>query len=168
MSRFSFLIAYSKFQTEPFRVSGYLEADEIRLGSRVGGRMNEVLVEEGDSVAAGQELVRLDPFDLQAREQEAEATLAARTAELARLEAGYRPEEIAQARARSEQLQAHLDLLMAGAREQEIEAADGRLKVAEAGLKLATENFTRINSLVSTRATSREDSGPRHTAIGGG
>ena len=89
--------------------------------------------------------------------RKARATLAARTAEFARLQAGFRPEEIAQAKARCEQLQARLDLLEAGARKQEIEAAEGRLKVAAAELKLAKENFARISSLVSTRATTRED-----------
>ena len=153
----SFLIGYSKFQTEPFRVSGYLEADEIRLGSRVGGRVQEVFVEEGDNVTADQELVRLEPFDLLEREHEARATLAARAADWERLKAGFREEEIAQAKARYEQLRARLDLLQAGAREQEIEAAEGRLQVAEAERKLAKENFRRINNLVSSRATSRED-----------
>lgn len=44
------LVYYSKWSAEPAHVSGVIEADEIRLGSRVGGRVARVLVEEGESV----------------------------------------------------------------------------------------------------------------------
>ncbi|MEZ6044041.1 MAG: hypothetical protein R3C11_00350 [Planctomycetaceae bacterium] len=32
-------LVYSQQQTQPLKVSGYIEADEIRVGSRVGGRV---------------------------------------------------------------------------------------------------------------------------------
>ncbi len=115
------LIAYSQFRPQPNHVSGFIEADEIRVGSRVGGRVQAVLVEEGQGVASGQVLVELEPFDLLERENEARNTLASLDAEYRRLAAGLRPEEIAQTKARYDQLQARLDLLDAGPREQEIE-----------------------------------------------
>lgn len=151
------LIAFSEFRKEPNRVSGYVEADEIRLGSRVGGRVRHVYVEEGERVALGQVLVSLEPFDLLAREKEAAESLAAREAEHRRLTAGRRPEEIAQAKARFDQLQAKLDLLEAGPREQEIEAARSRLTIAEAELRFARRNYDRQTELFQRNAISREE-----------
>ncbi|QDU76382.1 Multidrug export protein EmrA [Bremerella volcania] len=151
------LVAYSKLVPEPNMVSGFLEADEIRIGSRVGGRVKSVLVEEGDPVAKGQLLIELEPFDLLQREQEAVELLAQREADYQRLKAGFRVEEIAQAEARSLQAQAHLDKLKAGPREQEIQAARGRVEVADAALVLAKQNFARRNELFEKNTISREE-----------
>ena len=63
------------------QTSGFIEADEIRLGSRVGGRVARVQVEEGQEVSEGQVLIDLEPYDLLARQHEAQATLAAKEAE---------------------------------------------------------------------------------------
>lgn len=151
------LIAYSQMRPVSQHVSGFIEADEIRLGSRVGGRVQEVLVEEGQNVKAGELLVKLEPFDLTEQLKEADATLAARNAELQRLEAGYRPEEVGQAKARYDQLQAHLEKLIAGARKQEIDATRARLQVADAEFRFASENFNRIQGLVNSNAFTQED-----------
>ena len=62
------LVVYSKWHPEPARASGFIEADEIRLGSRVGGRVSRVHVQEGEEVEAGMVLVELEPFDLLERE----------------------------------------------------------------------------------------------------
>ena len=75
------------------KISGFIEADEIRLGSRVGGRVARVHVEEGQAVRQGDVLVELEPFDLLELEQEAEAQVAAKQAEYDRLQAGFRAEE---------------------------------------------------------------------------
>lgn len=150
------LIAYSRLQPRPDYVSGYIEADEIRVGSRVGGRVHAVLVEEGERVTRGQTLVELEPFDLLERENEAVQLLAARDAEYRKLAAGLRPEEVAQAKARYEQVKARLDLLEEGPRAQEIEAARGRLLVAEAALSLAKQNYARSEGLFQRKAISRE------------
>jgi multidrug resistance efflux pump len=151
------LIAYSKFVPQDDRVSGFIEADEIRLGSRVGGRVLAVHVEEGQRVKRGDKLIELEPFDLLAEKQRAEATLAARVADLERITAGLRPEEVAQAEARYHQLQATLDAHVAGPRQQEIDAAAARLRMAEAQQRLARENYRRVNELVATSATTQEN-----------
>jgi multidrug resistance efflux pump len=62
------------------------------LAFRTGGRVAEVLVKEGDLVKAGQPLVKLQDAELK-------AALAAAQADLKRLQAGSRPEEIAAAQA---------------------------------------------------------------------
>jgi multidrug resistance efflux pump len=150
------LVAYSQRRPPLKKISGFIEADEIRLGSRVGGRVAGVLVEEGQHVRRGDVLVKLEPFDLLELEQEAEARLAAQQAELDRMQAGFRAEEKAQAAARMKQLQAKLELLEHGPRLQEIEAAKARLLVAESTLELAQQNFTRVEGLFQKNAAPRE------------
>lgn len=137
---------YSKLRKEPLRVSGYLEADEIRLGSRVGGRVVKVAVEEGDSVKAGATLVELDPFDLMELRAQAAAQLAAKQADLEKAQAGYRSEEIEQALARQQELSAKLKELIAGPRKETIEAARARLAATRADLVYAQSNAQKIKA----------------------
>lgn len=151
------LIAYSQYRTQPNRVSGFIEADEIRVGSRVGGRVLAVHVEEGQRVRRDQVLVELEPYDLLEREKEAAESLAALDADYRKLAAGFRPEEVAQAKARHDQLQAELDKLVAGPRPQEIDAAAGRLTSAEAELKLAQQLHKRRVELFDQGAVTREE-----------
>lgn len=148
---------YSQWREEPPKVSGFIEADEIRIGSRVGGRVARVAVEEGQAVSADEVLVELDPFDLLERRAEAAALLEARKADLARLEAGYRAEEIAQARARRDQWAARVEKLVAGPRRQEIAAAHAWLEAAEAQLQLAQSLYARAEAVFSRSAATRED-----------
>ena len=83
--------------------AGYLEVippGPVVVSALVAGRVSEVLVSPGASVAAGQVLARLDASALQQ-----ESAILARQVELAqtrlkRLEAGSRTEEIVQAQAR--------------------------------------------------------------------
>jgi multidrug resistance efflux pump len=151
------LILYSQMRPQVKHVSGYIEADEIRLGSRVGGRVSQVHIEEGQRVEAGQLLVELEPYDLIQLQEEARATLAAREADLQRMEAGLRKEEIAQAEARYHQLQARLDKLKAGPRQQEIDAARARVRGAESEQRLAEANYRRAQRLAGTNAVTQEE-----------
>jgi len=150
------LLVASRFQREPLKVSGFIEADEIRLGSRVGGRVAKVFVEEGDLVEAGTTLVQLEPFDLLQREAEARANLAARTAEHEKLTAGFRPEEVAQAQQRVEQLKANYKRLVEGPRRQEIDAAKAQLQAAEAQSARAESEYQRTQRLFEQKAASSE------------
>ncbi|MCA9214099.1 MAG: HlyD family efflux transporter periplasmic adaptor subunit, partial [Planctomycetales bacterium] len=151
------LVAYSKWKPDPPRVSGFIEADEIRLGSRVGGRVSDVKVQEGQDVSAGTVLVELEPFDVLERETEVELSLAGREADYQRFVTGFRDEEKAQAKAKVDQLQARLDLLRAGPRKQEIEAARGRLTLADAEKRLADRNLQRVSKLRNSNATSQQE-----------
>lgn len=136
-------LVYSQRSTGPLIVSGFIEADEMRLGSRVGGRVAEVLVEEGADVTPGQLLVRLEPYDLLRRLEETQANLAARRAELAKLESGFRPEEVAQAAARVERLKQKLKALEDGPRPEEIEAARASQRLAVAQYERARQTHER-------------------------
>lgn len=151
------LLIFSQSRQEPSKVSGFIEADEIRVGSRVGGRVQKVDVEEGDSVDAGKLLVELEPFNLKEKQAEAKAQLAAREAELEKLQAGFRDEEIAQAAARVEQTAARRDMLFKGPREQEIEAGKARKDLAQAQLDRAKKNFDRIEELFGKGAVTKDE-----------
>lgn len=152
-------LAYSQRARGPIKVSGFIEADEIRLGSRVGGRVVRVGVEEGERVAAGQLLIELEEFDLGFKLEEAEAQLAQRQAELDRLRVGFRAEEVAQAEARVERLGQKLKALEDGPRLEEKEAARNRLRLAEAQLERAQRSHDRIADLFirETKAVTRDD-----------
>lgn len=92
--------AYRFLQREPsVTASGTLEARNITVGSKVGGRVTQVLVAEGDSVTKDQLLVTFDDAELHAALLQARGRYAQAQATLAKMQRGSRPEEIAQARA---------------------------------------------------------------------
>lgn len=79
--------------------SGTLEARNVSVGSKVGGRITQVLVAEGDHVKKGQLLVAFDDAELNAALLQARGTYGQSKANYAKMTRGSRPEEIAQARA---------------------------------------------------------------------
>jgi len=85
----------------PLTASGTLEARNINVGSKVGGRITKVFANEGDRVEANQLLVTFDDAELTARLLQAQGKLQQAQANLAKMEHGSRPEEISQAQATS-------------------------------------------------------------------
>jgi HlyD family secretion protein len=74
---------------------GYVEADYIYAAPVSGGRITEIAVKRGDSVKAGDKLFALDAVDETARLAQAKAALDQAKANLADLQTGERPEELA-------------------------------------------------------------------------
>lgn len=148
------LLVYSQMRVEPLKVSGYVEADEIRLGSRVGGRVKTVHCHEGQAVTAGTLLLELEEFDLLARRAESAAQVAASEAELARLKNGFRAEEIAQAQARVDRLAAKHKVLVDGPRIEEINAARARRDLAIAQVERAKLTYDRLKELFAQESGS--------------
>ncbi len=130
--------------------SGSIEAHEIRVGSKLGGRVAEVLVREGDHVKPGQVLVRFETGDLLARWQQAKAAVKQAEANLKKLQRGFRPEEIAQAKAATDVAQAQFMLLKKGARHEEIEIAQSELDSAQTEYENALDTFHRVEKLYKT------------------
>ena len=79
------------------RVSGYVEATEVRVAPEVGGRLIEVKVAEGDRVSAGDLVARIDTADTDIALRRASAERDQAQAQLALLRAGSRQEDIQQA-----------------------------------------------------------------------
>lgn len=151
------LLYWQQLRTEPFFVSGIIETDDIRVGSRVGGRVKDVLVREGQTVKVAQSLVQLEPYDLEAQLAEAHARRAAQAHLLERLRAGPRPEEIAAARAERDRMAANLQKLQAGMRPLEIDILVDRLDVAKAELATAQRNYDRVHALYERGQATKQE-----------
>lgn len=82
----------------------YLQADSVTIAPKVSGYVAEVYVADNQSVQAGEPLVRLDSRQYQAILEQANATIAARKADIARGAAELLQQQanIAQARAQLE------------------------------------------------------------------
>jgi HlyD family secretion protein len=85
--------------TNVLRVSGHVEATEVQVAPEVGGRILEMLVDEGDRVTAGDTLARVDTRDTELQIQRARAERAAADAQWRLLRAGSRDEDIRRAEA---------------------------------------------------------------------
>jgi multidrug efflux pump subunit AcrA (membrane-fusion protein) len=125
------------------------------VSAQTGGTVMEVLVEPGDEVAAGATLARLDPTEAQLAMQQAEASLEAAQAQLALVEAGPRPGEVAAAEAQIEAAQAALaqaaaqrDQLTAGVTEAEIAASEAEVVAAELARKAAEDQYDQIQGKI--------------------
>lgn len=81
----------------------------IEVASKVVGRVEWMGVEKGDFVKRGQEIVRLEDEEYQARLSESVGSLQSWKARLAELQAGSRPEEIERAAANLEEARADLE-----------------------------------------------------------
>jgi len=76
------------------RLYGNVEIREVELGFRVGGRISRLLVDEGETVTAGQELAQLDQTPLRDRLAGADARAAAAAAMVDKDASGNRPQDI--------------------------------------------------------------------------
>ncbi len=122
----------------------------VSLSMRAGGFVSEIAVAEGDSVAAGQVLVRLQAEQQQAAVALAEANLSRGRAHLGELVAGARQQEIAQAEAAVSSARAALEKLMAGADQNQLIAAGADLADAEAALQQAQADYDRAGGALAT------------------
>src|SRR5262245_51845547 len=98
------------------RLPGTVEVQEVRPTSKAGGRVTDVLVREGEPVAAGQPLVALAAPELEAQRDQVAQRLAAARALRQKAHAGNRPEEKRAARAAQQAAEARWRRLVAGSR----------------------------------------------------
>lgn len=114
---------------DALRLYGNVDIREVELAFRQPGRVATMAFEEGDSVAAGAVMARLDATPYREKLAAADAELAVAQAGLEKLQRGNRPQEIAQARE--------------------------RVRQAEAAARDAERNFQRQNQLLGTGAASQ-------------
>lgn len=118
--------------------SGYVEATDVRLSAKVGGRLLRFPAREGDDVKAGQELARIDTTDLELL--------------------------LRQARAEGAQAHAELRLRLAGARLEDIRELEAQVAAATSDRAAAQRDFERFQALFergSGTAKSRDDARTR-------
>jgi len=121
----------------PIRASGYVEATEVRVAPEVGGRVLDLRVAEGDRVAAGDLILKLDTAETQLAIRRAEGERDQALAQLRLLQAGARVEDIRQAQALAE-------------------SASAEVRAAEAELVSANADLQRFEALLQSNAGSRK------------
>ncbi len=120
------LLAARKPQGNALTVSGNIEAHESLVGFKVQGRLEDLPVQEGRYVRAGDLVARLDRGDYEQQVKIDEALLNSRIAEL--------------------------NLALAGTRGQEIKAAEQSVLDAKADLELKEVEFRRNQALYAKNA----------------
>lgn len=139
-----------------FEYAGTVETREIEIGSKVGGRVTEVPVEEGQWVKAGTVLVRFECDELKAQRMQAQATLEQAQADLEKMVRGNRPEEIAEAAATARAERAALEEAQNGPRKQEIDQARADYAAAQADAANAQSFYQRMAQLVKQDIISKQ------------
>jgi multidrug resistance efflux pump len=159
-------IAYNHYLAGlPFAWAGTVEARAVTVGSRTGGRIKQILVREGDRVTPGQTMLILEPGDLEAQRAIAEAQAEQASASLEKLQAGARPEEIAQAKARAQQASAAFAETRHGSRAEEIAAAEARTAQAQAQVDKAKLDADRSHRLLASQAIAQAEADSADTAL---
>ena len=138
-------------------ISGIIEADDIHVGSKVGGRVLKVVAKEGQTVKEGETLVLLEPREFDASLAEAQATFRQVEAKYSLLTAGFRREEIEQADAAAKQAQAELDQLVSGPRQQVIDQAAADWMAARAQVENARKFLKRMEDLSQRELIAKQE-----------
>ncbi|CDM90805.1 secretion protein HlyD [Xenorhabdus bovienii] len=94
---------YQEQNDKELMLYGNVDVRTVNLGFRVAGKLAALQVDEGDAITVGQALGQLDNAPFINALNQAKATRDAAKATLAKTEAGYRTEEIAQVRAETTQ-----------------------------------------------------------------
>jgi HlyD family secretion protein len=113
------------------RLPGVVEIQEVRLGSKIGGRVESIHTFEGAMAEANDPLVTFEAPELRAQLEQAQAAQALAEAQLARLEAQPRPEEVPSSAA--------------------------KVRAQEANLALAQDHYERARDLYQRRAIGAEE-----------
>ncbi|WEK00953.1 MAG: biotin/lipoyl-binding protein [Candidatus Sphingomonas phytovorans] len=87
------------YRPAPDQIQGMVDAREVRITSKVTGRIAAFHVEEGQAVKAGQLLYTLDSPEVVAKSEQAGGVLAAAQAVESKADEGARPEDIRAAEA---------------------------------------------------------------------
>ncbi len=139
------------------RLPGIVEIQEVRLGSKVGGRVAEVMVEEGDVVYPGAKLVTFEVPELLAMRDQLKAKVEAAEADYAKALAGPRVEDKLAALAAADAAKARFDKMVNGYRLEEKRQSASDLETAAADLKQANEDLTRASGLFKEKSIARAD-----------
>lgn len=144
-------------------ISGNIEMTEVDIAFKTPGKLEALLVEEGDEVQAGDVIARLDRQQLEQQRTRALAVIdSARSAlEQTRAAIRYQRENVASSIARSEAeqraAQAALAALEAGSRDQDIEQARAAVARAKAEAVKARRDLERGRTLFEDEDISAQD-----------
>lgn len=117
---FALSIWYMSAPQESY-IQGQVDATQINVSSKIPGRIDSILVKEGDQVQAGQVLVQISTPEIDAKLQQVEALRSAALAQDAKANTG--------------------------ARKEEVQAAYNMWQQAKAGAEFAQKTYTRVENL---------------------
>lgn len=145
------------------QLSGSLEANDVRVGSLIGGRVDSVFVAEGDSVRVGDRLVTLDAALTEAEIAEQRGRVSEARSKLDLARRGPRKEEIARAKieyehAESDRRRMEALLKMNAAAPQDYDSA-AALAASRHETYLALENGTRPEEIAGALAAVTQTEG---------
>ena len=115
------LVGFFILKPRPDIIQGQAEATEVRVSSKVPGRIQELRVKEGDWVNVGDTLVIIDSPEVRAK--------------------------LTQAESARDAAQAQSSKAVKGAREETINTAYASWQKSKAGLDIAKKSFDRLNRL---------------------
>jgi HlyD family secretion protein len=136
---------------------GIVEIQEVRLGSKIGGRVAKLSVAEGQIVSRGQKLLELEAPELASQRDQQKARVQQAQADLERIMNGPREEEKRAAQAAADAAKARYDKMMEGWREEEKRQVQSEWETADADLKQAMEDLARVADLYRTKSLARAD-----------
>jgi HlyD family secretion protein len=170
------MVALSAFyvtRPQALLVQGEADATRIDIAARVDGRIASRPASRGDDVAAGQVLLTIENQQLLTKLAEAQAARAVALADLARIEAGTRPETIAarKAAAAAAEASAHLSQQNYDRVKQLADrdfASTQRLDEATASLDVAQRNAeqARLSLAAAEAGATAEERGVARAAVG--
>ncbi len=131
--------------------SGHVEATDVRISTKVAGRLESFTLQEGDLVSAGQELARIDTVDIRLALDAARADRDQAAADLRLRLAGSRAEEISEAEAHAARAAADL----AGA-QRDMERMQGLLDEGSGTAKARDDAVTRRDMAESALRAAQE------------
>jgi HlyD family secretion protein len=146
-------------QTLPITITanGTVNAERsINLSPKNAGIIKTLPVKEGDRVTQGQVIAVMDDSNLRGQLTQMRGQLGQQEANLQRLIAGNRPEDIAKAEAQLAEAEANLQQVRSGNRPQEIAQVAARLQQAQTTLQQRQNNVSRNQQLYDAGAISRQ------------
>lgn len=119
------LNACTSLDPPPEVLQGQVEVKRVNVSSKVPGRVEELLVYEGETIEAGQAVAQLSSDEIEAKMAQVDAAIAAAKAQESKAETGARAEEIRAAKANWERAKAGADLAQSTYERVETLYADG-------------------------------------------
>lgn len=159
------------------RPTAFIAADQSSVSFKVGGRIKQILVEEGDQVKKGEVLAYIESEEINAKVAQAKAAVAVTEGQIGQAQASINAanskkkqgkgavsltsdtidKQIEQAEAVVEAAQAKVDALKAGARPQEINQAQIQVDATNKALEVAKDTLTRTEDLYAQGLVSQAD-----------
>ena len=156
-SGIGWLIYKNTDSSQEIKASGTIQSTDIQLASRIGGRIQNILVAEGDFVKRHEPLVTLDPYQLPAKQAELQAQRTLEKAKLDELVKGPRYQEISKAKANYLAAQAHAHLMASGARQENIAQAEAALQKENVQFQQSKADYERYKTLYERHVISKQE-----------